>query len=101
MKNYFVRMQEEKTPHQRRQWALRAAGALTAVVFLGWAGTLGLRFAAPGSNTNVVAQNDGFDIQSQLASVFSGIFPAKQTHNTLEVATTSSQYGMTSNSYGR
>lgn len=91
MKDYFNRMKQERSAHERRQWSLRAAGVVTVVIFLGWTATLGMRFATPGNtNADDIAQNGGFDIQSQLASVVSGIFPSKQ--NTLEVATTTSMY---------
>jgi hypothetical protein len=85
MKKYFERMQQEKTTHERRQWAMRAAGTLTAVLFVGWIATLGVRLSAPSSQT---AQGEG--TQSQLAAVANGAYGPQG--NQLQVAT-SSVYG--------
>lgn len=38
-------MRTERTPHQRRQAALQIASIVTAVLFVGWIATLGVRLA--------------------------------------------------------
>ncbi|HYF12813.1 MAG TPA: hypothetical protein VD928_00745 [Candidatus Paceibacterota bacterium] len=45
MKRYIERLKEEKTTHERRQFAMKAATVFTAVIFVGWIATLGVRFA--------------------------------------------------------
>ena len=44
MKRYFEHI-KSKTPHDRRQHAMKVAGLLTAVAFVVWITTLGVRFA--------------------------------------------------------
>jgi len=61
-------MRTERTPHQRRQTALQFAGAITAVLFVGWIATMGLRVS---THTDQTAQDKD---QAQLvASVESGV----------------------------
>ena len=38
MKKYLRHIIETRTPHERRQWALSAAGVVTALVFVSWVG---------------------------------------------------------------
>jgi hypothetical protein len=84
MKKYFERMQEERTPHERRAYAVRMAGIVTAVLFVGWLATLGLRL---GAGAGVVAQQNAQN-SAQNAAV-GGIIPVQQqTGNTLYVAST-------------
>ncbi|HWB34131.1 MAG TPA: hypothetical protein VG753_02340 [Candidatus Paceibacterota bacterium] len=45
MKAYIQKLQDEKTPHERRQLALQVAGVVTALLFVGWLGTLGVRLS--------------------------------------------------------
>jgi hypothetical protein len=54
MKRYFDHIQT-KEPHERRQHAMRLAGAVTAAVFAVWITTLGLRLGGSGQ----LAQDDG------------------------------------------
>jgi len=79
MKRYFNHM-EQKTPHERRQHAMRVAGVVTTLVFVGWIGTLGMRL-----NSLTVAK-EGEAPKTQLANIISSV-EVRQT-NTLEVATT-------------
>ena len=80
MRRYIEHIQT-KDPHERRAHALRIAGALTAVVFVGWVGTLGLRLANAG-----LATEEG--VPSQTASVLMGVSP-QDFMSGLEVASTS------------
>jgi hypothetical protein len=82
MRRYIEHVQN-KEPHERRAHALRIAGTLTALVFVGWLGTLGLRLA-----NSPVASEEG--VPSQTASVLMGASP-EQFMNTLQVSTTSYQ----------
>ncbi len=81
MKKYLQHMQT-KSPHERRQHATQIAGVCTALVFVVWVTTLGVRM----SSTSTVVQNqDGSLQQTQLANAGS----AQTRGNTLEVATSS------------
>ena len=79
IKRYYNHMTQKST-HERRQHALRIATFVTAVVFVGWLGTLGLRLSS-GQLTN----SDG-GTQTQLANVIS---TTQAEGNTLQVATSS------------
>jgi hypothetical protein len=79
IKRYYNHMTQKST-HERRQHALRIATFVTAVVFVGWLGTLGLRLSS-GQLTN----SDGGN-QTQLANVIS---TTQVEGNTLQVATSS------------
>jgi hypothetical protein len=73
-----------KTTHERRQHAVKVATGVTAVLFVGWLATLGLRL----SGTPTTAQNtDNGSDQSSLANVVSGA--AYTNVNTLQVASSS------------
>ena len=104
MKKYFDHIKQKPT-HQRRQHSMQAAGVATAVVFVIWIGTLGMRLAGP---RGVVAKSaTSTDNQTQLGAVVAGVVRAtgidqstgavdatNQTNvdksvNTLEVSTTS------------
>lgn len=80
MKKYFNHIQS-KPPHERRQHAIQVASVFTALVFVVWITTLGVRLAGI---SGTVAQNP--DADPQMANV-SSIYDAPD--NTLEVATTS------------
>src|SRR3989338_999673 len=82
MKKYFKHLQEDRTPHDRRQFAVRVAGTLTAVLFVTWAASLGVRLANPGAGNPSVSGGAG---GTQTAAV---VNYQTQT-NELEVATTS------------
>lgn len=56
MKKYIQHMQETRTPHERRQASMQIAGIVTAVLFVGWITTLGVRLSSSQSN---VANDDG------------------------------------------
>ena len=84
IKRYFEHMHTKST-HERRQHALSVATVVTALIFVGWLGTLGLRLGTAGS----VANSTNGQNQNQLANVISGEYTP--VGNTLEVATTSAQ----------
>jgi hypothetical protein len=84
MKKYFDHMRS-KSPHERRQHAMQVAGIITALVFVVWVSTLGVRFASTPPQT--ASNTDA----SQLANVVA----AGDTGNaTLIVATTTDNYSM-------
>ena len=67
---------------------MQIAGCTTALVFVVWITTLGVRLTNSGSGTTV----ENADVQqTQLAQVASGAY-APSTGNTLEVATTTNQF---------
>jgi hypothetical protein len=49
MKKYIHHMRTERSSHERRQVALQIASMVTAVLFLGWVATLGVRLATSDS----------------------------------------------------
>ncbi len=78
VKRYFNHIKLQ-TPHARRQHSVHIAGVFTALAFVVWLTTLGMRFGATGSSV----VTEGVDAQqSQLANVLSG---TAQGGNTLEV----------------
>ncbi len=46
MRKYIQHMQDTRTPHERRQHAMQIATVLTALLFVGWITTLGVRIAS-------------------------------------------------------
>lgn len=78
MKNYFTYI-KSKTPHEKRQHSMQIAGGVTALAFVIWISTLGLRFAS--TPPQVATDSD----TSQTASVVS----SQDGNATLIVATTS------------
>ena len=84
MKQYLEHMKTKST-HERRAHAMRVAGVVTAVVFVGWLATLGVRLS---TSTPQTAQNSSD--QTQLANVINGTYTP--SGNTLEVATSSQSY---------
>lgn len=70
---------QNKDPHERRAHALRVAGAVTGLVFVGWVATLGMRLGTP--QEPVVAEGQG-----QAAAV---VTAKRQSGPSLEVSTTS------------
>ncbi len=74
-----------KSTHERRQHALKVAGVVTAVLFVGWLATLGARLSM-GTGSSVANSNDTSDNSSQLAGV---VESASYTSvNSLQVAST-------------
>ena len=81
MKRYLEHMQN-KDPHERRTHALHVASAVTALVFVAWLGTLGMRLAPEqpfaqdsGDGTQAAAavqatQQGGPHLQVSTSSVF-------------------------------
>jgi hypothetical protein len=58
MKKLIERLKAEKTPHERRQISMQVAGVITAVLFVGWIGTLGVRISTapqPSNQDNAAA----------------------------------------------
>jgi hypothetical protein len=60
MKRYIEKMQNERTPHERREAAIRIASLITAIAFVGWLTTLGFRLSeknaqTAGANTQTTA----------------------------------------------
>ena len=86
IKKYFEHMHTKST-HERRQHALRVATVVTAVVFVGWLATLGVRLGSGGGS---VASENGQAQQTQLANVISGTNAPQG--NTLEVASTTTSF---------
>ncbi len=78
IKQYFNYMSQRST-HERRQHAMRVATFVTAIIFVAWLGTLGLRLS---SSALMASDQNG---QTQLANVIS---TTQISGNTLEVATT-------------
>ncbi|HEV7449633.1 MAG TPA: hypothetical protein VGP13_03810 [Candidatus Paceibacterota bacterium] len=70
-----------KEPHERRRHAMQLAGILTAMVFVVWITTLGLRI---GGGDNTVAQDDSN--QTSLSAAAAQSINGGQ--NTLYVAST-------------
>ena len=82
MKNYFTHM-STKSAHERRTHAMQVAGIVTALVFVVWISTLGIRFAS-----TTPPQTADSDTASQLANVASA---ESNGQATLIVATTTTQ----------
>jgi len=82
MKRYIEHLKNTRTTHQRRQHAVQVAGALTAMLFAVWLGTLGVRLSSPSDvaqtadNTQTasvaaaVQNNSGPQLQVSTTSVF-------------------------------
>ncbi|MBC7836472.1 hypothetical protein H7X87_01695 [Acetobacteraceae bacterium] len=79
MRNYIKRLQDEKTPHERRSFAVRVAGALTAVIFVGWLATFGMRLS---NDEKAIAENTQSNQTASLGSLI------KSAPNFLYSATT-------------
>jgi hypothetical protein len=89
VKKYLNHMNTKST-HERRQHALQVATIVTALVFVGWLGTLGLRL---GNFSTTVASGSDQAQQTQLAGVINGAGMTSNTPNTLQVVnSTSSNY---------
>jgi hypothetical protein len=57
MNNFVERLKAEKSPHERRQLALQVAGGVTALLFVVWVSTLGVRLAQSGASAQQAASN--------------------------------------------
>lgn len=73
MKKYLAHVHTKPT-HERRQLAMRYATLVTAVVFVGWLGMLGVRLAFSPSTTASTADNSSF-----AATVMGGMNSAAAT----------------------
>ena len=89
LKKYLEHIHSQPT-HYRRQHAAKIATVVTAVVFMGWVATTGVR-ATTAASTPVVA-GDTPTQETQLANVINGV-DTPQTSNTLEVSTTTTYTG--------
>ena len=69
MQNYIDKITAEKSPHERRILSMQAAGLMTALLFVGWLGTLGVRLAnTPLPQTDIGAQTAAALVAVQEAS---------------------------------
>ena len=59
-------MKEDRSPHQRRQFALQVAGTMTALIFVAWVSTLGVRLAQSSAQS---AQEAAANTASTLVAV--------------------------------
>jgi len=76
MKKYLHHMRTERTTHERRQAALQIASMVTAVLFVGWVATLGVRMA---TTNDTVATDESTN--QLVASVESGVEAMQATFN--------------------
>ncbi|MEK7109044.1 MAG: hypothetical protein AAB919_01240 [Patescibacteria group bacterium] len=82
--NRYLEHLHRKPTHERRQHAMRVAGVLTALVFVGWVTTLGMQLGT----TNNSAQVAGTDNTGQTAAALQSGYDAAQGGNQLIVSTT-------------
>lgn len=80
--NRYLEHMHTRSPHERRQHALRVAGVLTALIFAGWVTTFGLQ-SAGGVGSQVAGSGQG--VQSAAAVVANSPY----AQNQLIVATSS------------
>ena len=81
MKRYLAHIHGKPT-HERRQHAVQVATLFTAVIFMGWLGTLGVRLATTPTSSSGETADTSVSSQTQLGSVVTSV-PG------LEIATTS------------
>lgn len=79
MRGYIEHLKETKTPHERRQHAMRVAGVVTGALFAVWIGTLSMRL------TDQAAVAESPDSSLTAAAVQT----QQQSGPRLEVSTTS------------
>jgi len=84
MSPYFEHMHSKPT-HERRQHAMKVAGIVTALVFVGWVTTFSLQMGSGSAGSATVAGTDAAS-QTAAAAQSSGF----QTGNQLIVSTTTS-----------
>ncbi|HVV39331.1 MAG TPA: hypothetical protein VHD31_03345 [Candidatus Paceibacterota bacterium] len=68
MQAYIEKLKAEKSTHERRQIALRVAGTVTAVMFVVWISTLGVRLAGSGSQQPTNTANTAATLQAVQAA---------------------------------
>ncbi len=89
LKRYIENVQAQPA-HYRRQHAIKIATTVTAVVFVGWLASLGVRVS---SQPHQIAVGDAPKQESQLSNAISGM-GAQTSSNTLEVSTTTTYNGL-------
>ena len=85
MKKYLEHMHAQPA-HYRRQHAAKIATVVTAVIFVGWLGSLGVRVGTNNYGTSNSSK------ESQLANAISGL-GTQSSSNVLEVSTTTTYTG--------
>lgn len=60
MRRYIEHIQNNRTPHERRQHAMQIAGVVTMLLFVGWLASIGVRVGTQGpvvedNSTNTAA----------------------------------------------
>ena len=58
MRKYIEHIRNNRTPHERRQHAMQIAGVITAILFVGWITTLGVRISSTQGTIVSDAQNN-------------------------------------------
>ncbi len=85
MKKYIHYMRTERTPHQRRQAALQIATITTAVIFVGWVATLGVRVAtspiAADENTTQLVSSVSDGVEAMQAGFNASYYQNPSTNN--------------------
>jgi len=66
MRKYIQHVQDTHTPHERRQVAMRIATIVTALLFVAWLATLGVRL---GGNVPAVAEEGANNAAAALEAV--------------------------------
>lgn len=88
LKRYIENVQAQPA-HYRRQHAAKIATTVTAVVFVGWLASLGVRVS---SQPQQIATGDAPTQETQLSNAISGL-NTQTSGNTLEVSTTTTYTG--------
>ncbi len=94
MRKYIEHIKNTRTPHERRMHALQVAGVVTALVFVVWIGTLGIRLApqapAVASDDSNQTANSDLPAQAGQTSLTATALQAQANRAAhLEVSTTS------------
>ena len=84
--NRYLEHMHSKPTHDRRQHAMRVAGILTALVFVGWVTTLGMQLGTGAAGSATVAGST--DNSAQTAAVITSGYQGSQSGNQLIVSTT-------------
>jgi hypothetical protein len=85
----YAQHMQNKSTHERRQHALKVAGIVTAVLFVGWLATLGMRLSMGTGGTVANSSDTSSDNSSQLANVVEGA--SYTSVNSLQVASTTGE----------
>jgi hypothetical protein len=64
MRRYIEHIQNNRTPHERRQHAMQIAGVVTMLLFVGWLASLGMRIGGQGPVVNDGAANTAATLQA-------------------------------------